>query len=86
MGYDRLTQGLSLSEFIGYQYVSEKNLYNFYIGLFFQQGLTKNMRNLNFDQPNTSTSTKLRNDNSYGVKIGWNIPFFNDKPKEFYYY
>jgi hypothetical protein len=86
MGYDRLTQGILLSEFIGYQYVSEKNLYNFYIGLFLQQGFTRNMRTIFYDQPNTSISTKLRNDNSYGIKIGWNIPFFNDKPKEYYYY
>lgn len=86
MGYDRLTQGLLLSEFIGYQYVSEKNLYNFYFGLFLQQGFTRNMRTIFYDQPNTEVSSKLRNDNAYGIKIGWNIPFFNDKPKEYYYY
>jgi len=86
MGYDRLTQGLLLSEFIGYQYVSEKNLYNFYFGLFLQQGFTRNMRTIFYDQPSTTVSSKLRNDNAYGIKIGWNIPFFNDKPKEYYYY
>lgn len=86
MGYDRLTQGLLLSEFIGYQYVSEKNLYNFYIGFFLQQGFTRNMRTIFYDLPDLVVSNKIRNDNSFGVKIGWNIPFFNDKPKEYYYY
>lgn len=86
MGYDRLTQGFFISEFIGYQYVSIKNLFNFYIGFFMQQGFTKNVRTILFDQPEVNVSTKLRNDNSYGIKIGWNIPFFNDKPKEYYYY
>lgn len=85
-GYDRLTQGMFLSEFIGYQFVSEKNLYNFYVGFYLQQGFTKNQRNVFYDQPDIAVSTELRNDNSYGLKIGWNIPFFNDKPKEFYYY
>lgn len=85
-GYDRLTSGLLLSQFLGYQLVANKSLYNVYLGLYFQQGITKNIRSIFFDKPNETVSTKLRLDGSYGIKIGWNIPFFNDKPKEFYYY
>lgn len=85
-GYDRLTSGILLSQFLGYQYVSTKSLYNFYVGAYFQQGLTKNQRSIFFDQPNELVSNKIRFDGSYGLKLGWNIPFFNDKPKDFYYY
>jgi hypothetical protein len=85
-GYDRLTSGLLFSQFVGYQYVSSKSLYNFYLGLHFQQGLTYNQRTVFFDKPQEVVSTKMRIDGSYGLKFGWNIPFFSDKPKEFYYY
>jgi hypothetical protein len=85
-GYDRLTQGLLFSEYLGYQFVSERELLNFNAGFYFMQGLTKNIRTINYDQPNTPVSKNVRIEGSYGLKFGWNIPFFNDKPKDYYYY
>jgi hypothetical protein len=85
-GYDRLTQGLLFSEYIGYQIVSEKELLNFNIGLYFNQAITHNVRTIFFDQPNKTVSKNSRLDGSYGLRVGWNIPFFNNKPKDFYYY
>jgi len=84
-GYDRLTLGLNTHQFIGYSYMSNNGFINWYLGFYAQQGFTKNQRNIFFDQPATLVSKSLRKDFSYGVKIGWYIPFYKRKPKEFYY-
>jgi hypothetical protein len=71
-GYDRLTNGISLNQFIGYQVVSRDKKINFYAGFDFTEGFTKNRRGFNFD-------TRLRDDKSrldilYGFRVGWSIP------------
>ena len=48
-GYDRLTNGLALTEFIGYQHISKNRFVNFYLGVEFTQGFTQNRRSWNFD-------------------------------------
>jgi hypothetical protein len=58
---------------------------NFYGGFYLQEGLTRNVRTINFDRPDTPVSKELRLDIQYGVKAGWFIPFYKRQPKEFYY-
>lgn len=84
-GYDRLTQGINTSEFIGYAFMANRGIINFYGGLYFMQGFTRNQRNIFFDQPNTPVSKDLRMDLQYGIKLGWFIPIYKRLPKEFYY-
>lgn len=84
-GYDRLTTGLNTHQFIGYSYLSNNGFINWYAGFYAQQGFTRNQRNLFFDQPEIPVSKSIRKDFSYGIKIGWFIPFYKRKPKEFYY-
>lgn len=84
-GYDRMTYGVNFSQFIGYSFMANKGALNFYAGFYASEGLTYNRRKIFFDQPNTPVSTKMRFDVQYGFKVGWYIPIYKRKPKEFYY-
>lgn len=82
-GYDRLTNGLGLRQEIGYHYLSNRRLVNFYVGLEVTQAFTRNRRSLNFDTRQTDTSDRF--DLLYGLKAGWIIPLYKRVPREFYY-
>jgi len=56
-GYDRLSNGFVISEFLGYMYLSDKKLTNFYIGIEFNQGWTRSLRDYNFDTMKKVTNT-----------------------------
>lgn len=84
-GYDRLTIGPNFHEFVGYSFMSNGGFFNFYGGFYFQQGLTKNMRTINFDQPDIPVSKATKLDIQYGFKIGWFIPFYKRVPKDYYF-
>ncbi len=84
-GYDRLTQGFNLHQFIGYSYMANRGLINFYGGFCAQEGFTKNQRTINFDEPEIPVSTKTRLDIQYGFKVGWMIPIYRRMPKEYYF-
>lgn len=49
-GYDRLTNGLAVSQFIGYLFLGNRRMLNFYFGLEFIEAWTTNKRGYNFDQ------------------------------------
>jgi hypothetical protein len=84
-GYDRLTTGVNIHQFIGYALMSNRGVLNFYGGFYFQQGFTRNVRNIFFDQPDEIVSKKIRNDFQAGIRFGWFIPIYKRLPKEFYY-
>ncbi len=79
-GYDRLTNGLALSQFIGYQIVSRDKKVNFTIGFDFTEGFTKNRRGFNFDT--RSRDDKSRFDVLYGFRIGWSFPVYTNQNAE----
>lgn len=83
-GYDQLTNGLAINEFLGYQYLAADRLINFKVGIELSQAFTQNRRswdyieNLKIDDP--------RLDLTYVFKIGWTLPFyFESKPDEIFY-
>lgn len=84
-GYDRLTAGLNLTQFIGYALMANRGAFNFYGGFYIQEGLTYNKRTIFFDQPDTPVSTDMRLDIQYGFKIAWLIPIYKRMPKDYYY-
>lgn len=84
-GYDRLSMGYNLHQFIGYAYMANHGLINFYGGFYIQEGFTKNQRLINFDQPDTPVSQKVMRDTQLGFKAGWLIPIYKRKPKDFYF-
>ena len=47
-GYDRLTTGVNVHQFIGYNFMSNSGGYQFYGGLYAQEGFTKNQTNHQF--------------------------------------
>ena len=84
-GYDRLTTGVQVNQFIGYSLMANESPINFYAGAYAQQGFTQNRRTINFDSPETPVSTDLRLDLQFGFKVGWMIPIYQRQPKEFYF-
>ena len=83
-GYDRLTNGLAISEFIGYMYFSNNGRVNFYAGFELMQAWTKNRRSWNFDT--MENDDQLRNDYLYAFKFGWIITLHKKMTNKFYYY
>lgn len=83
-GYDRLTNGFALQQFVGYQHLSKNRLINFYAGFELIEGFTKNRRDINVDTGMTDTSERL--DLLVGFRLGWTLPFYiGEKPDTIYY-
>lgn len=83
-GYDRLTSGFCLSEFVGYQLLSNSRLLNFFAGVELYQGFTRSRRDWNIDQVKKDDSPRL--DLLSGIRVGWVLPLYRRAPKEFYIY
>lgn len=83
-GYDRLTNGFCTSQFIGYFFLGNKRLVNFFGGFEFTQAFTKSRRVWDYDL--MSQDTKKRLDLMYGFRVGWILPLYKRVPNEFYYY
>lgn len=82
-GYDRLSDGFSVSQFVGYLFLSENRLTNFYAGVNCYQAFTTSVRKLNYDTG--LPDTKRRLDVLMGFRVGWILPLYKKKPNDFYY-
>lgn len=82
-GYDRLSSGFSVTQFIGYMYLGDNRLLNLYFGIEGCQAFTQSVRKLNYDTG--LPDTKKRLDMLYGLRFGWILPLYKKKPSEFYY-
>ncbi len=83
-GFDRLSNGLALRQFVGYQHLSNNRLINFYVGFEFVQAFTQNRRSINFDT--MASDDTRRFDLLSAFKIGWILPFYlGEKGEEIYY-
>ena len=83
-GYDRMNSGIAVNASLGYLFLSNSRLLNFYVGFEFIQAWTKSYRKYDFDRmkyDNTRYSSQF-----YGLKACWFIPLYARKPKDFYYY
>lgn len=83
-GYDRLTNGLALNEFIGYQILSRNKRVNLFIGLEFTQAFTRSRRDFNFDTRTADTEDRL--DLLFGIRAAWVLPFYFGAGSEEIYY
>jgi hypothetical protein len=81
-GYDRLSNGLALEQFIGYLHHGNNRLINFFIGFEAMQAFTQSRRDYNFDLKAKDETKRL--DLLYGLKFGWAIPIYKRAPKEYY--
>jgi len=82
-GYDRLTAGIAISQSIGFLYLSNNRLTNFFLVMDFTQGYTQSMRSFNFDTE--TKDTQKRWDLLFGPRLGVIIPLYKKMPNEFYY-
>jgi hypothetical protein len=83
-GYDRLTNGFALSEFIGYQYLSKNRRINLYGGLEFVQAWTKSRREYDFATQSQMLESRL--DLLNGFKLGLILPIYiESQPDEIFY-
>lgn len=73
-GYDRLSMGPALTQFIGYSYQSHNRYYNFFIGFDFMEAFTQSVRKYNYDTQ--MADTKQRLDITFGARVGWLIPIY----------
>ena len=83
-GYDKLTGGLSFSQFVGYQHLDPKKQVNFQVGFSFQQAFTQSMRSIDFDT-RAYDATK-RKDYLSGFRIGITVPVYTKRPDEEQYF
>lgn len=84
-GYDRLVQGMNVSQFVGYAFMSSDNFLKFYAGLYAQEGFTYERRTIFFDEPDYVVPQTQRLDIQYGIRLGWLIPIYPRQPQEFYF-
>ena len=84
-GYDRYSTGINFHQFAGYAFLANQGIINFYGGFYMQEGLTHNRRDVFFDQPDTPVPSKTMLDVQVGFKLGWFVPIYRRKPKDFYF-
>lgn len=82
-GYDRLSGGFALTQFVGYQYLSNNRLANFNFGVEFYEGFTQSFRGFNYDTG--LKDTRKRTDILMGFRFTWILPLYK-RTKDFYYY
>lgn len=84
-GYDRLTNGLTLNQFVGFYYLDREKFINFYVGYNLMQGFTQSRRDWNYDT--RTQDTQKRMDMLGGVRFGWIIPIYpSSKTDEYIFY
>ncbi len=83
-GYDRLSGGVLIKEFLGYFYFSKTNNIRFLIGLEAIQAFTKDLRNYSYT--NQSYINDDRRDYLIGLKCGLIIQLKKRDTGKYYYY
>ena len=81
-GFDRMTSGLFINQFIGYINFSNKKMINFFAGIEFTEGFTQNKRPYNFDTG--LKDDKQRTDILVGLKVGWLFPLYKRVADKYY--
>lgn len=82
-GYDRLTTGITTSQFLGYFYMSDNRLTNFYAGIESFQGFTAGRRSFTFDTQTVDNQPRF--DLLVGLRVGWCIHIYKRTWRNFYY-
>lgn len=82
-GYDRLTNGWMLEQYIGYTYFANNNFLNFHFGLNVTAGFTQGRRDWIYDLKIPGNESRF--DLLYGIRAGWYIPIFKRKSEEFFF-
>ena len=82
-GYDRLSNGVFVEQFVGYSHYSKNGLINFNIGLDVVAGFNKGRREYLYDVMRPGNESRF--DLLFGIKGGWYIPIFKRKSEELFF-
>lgn len=82
-GYDRLTAGPAIYNFVGYQQLSRNGRVNFFAGAELITGFTKSQRKYDFATAASLTGNRL--DMLGGVRLGLILPFYVGEGREIFY-
>jgi len=83
-GYDRLSIGPCIYQYLGYTYLSSNRYVNFTVGVEIYLAFTQNVRY--YDYATASVDNKKRKDILYGIKLGWILPVYRKVEGIFFYY
>lgn len=83
-GYDRLSNGISISQFVGYHQYGNRNRLNFSVGIEFIEAFTQSRRDYNIDLMRKDTENRL--DGLVGIKAIWMIPIVNRSSEKYFTY
>jgi hypothetical protein len=79
-GYDRLTNGIFIDQYVGYIHFAKNRLVNYTVGADFLVGFTQGRRDYLYDV--MRPDNKKRVDILFGLRGGWYIPLFKRKSEE----
>lgn len=82
-GYDRLTNGIYVEQFVGYNNFDRHGLLNFHIGLDVLVGFTQGRRDYQYDLMRKDDKNRL--DILFGIRGGWYVPLFRKKSEEVFF-
>lgn len=82
-GYDRLTNGMYIEQYIGYAYFAKDGLLNFHLGLDALFGFTQGRRDFLYDVMRPDTDKRL--DILFGLRGSFDIPIFKRKSEELFF-
>lgn len=78
-GYDRMTTGFAMRQYIGYRHLDRNRLLNFFGGFDIMQAFTKNRRGYNFDTRQEDNRDRI--DILVGFRIGITLPIYIYTPE-----
>lgn len=79
-GYDQLTYGFATKQYIGYQHLTEKNKYQFRIGVEYNQGFLQGRRTWDYDANISGLSKQFAT--TAVLKFGLVVPVFTKQAKD----
>jgi hypothetical protein len=82
-GYDRLSNGIFIEEYIAYSYFARDGLINFHIGFDITAGFTKCRRDFLYDVMRPDNQSRI--DLLFGIRGGWYLPVFKRKSEEVFF-
>ena len=83
-GYDRLTGGPAVHQFVGYQQLALNRRLNFYVGAEVTAGFTKPLRRFDIPSGGPLPDTR-RSDLVLGLRAGLIVPLYSGQGKEIFY-
>lgn len=82
-GYDRLTNGVFIEPYIGYQHFSENGLVNFHVGVGATLGFTAGRRDWQLDLARPYNQSRL--DGLFGIRAGWYFAIYKKRSEDVFY-